>query len=124
MPTSAAGIARAPAAQKTAAAMEAGFAKGGLESTIEGTLQPSVPAPAQAAAPASNGQAAPPVQQAFSPFTASIPCLIFFKHDRFVSRCFRRHFLLLLLKATTPLHVRERYLCLSWVQPPHPPRPL
>jgi len=76
MPTSAAGIARAPAAQKTAAAMEAGFAKGGLESTIEGTLQPSVPAPAQAAAPASNGQAAPPVQQAFSPFTASIPCLV------------------------------------------------
>ncbi len=48
-----------PASQRTAAAMEAGFAKGGLESTVEGTnaagkvptganIVPSVPSPAAA----------------------------------------------------------------------------
>ena len=68
MPTSAAGIARAPAEQKTAAALEAGFARGGLESTIEGTLPSSVPAPAPAApapeaAPAPSEEPAVPVQQ-------------------------------------------------------------
>ncbi len=63
MPTSAASIARAPAEQKTAAALEAGFVKGGLESTVEGTSQPSVPVPAAAAVPEPSSQATPPVQQ-------------------------------------------------------------
>ena len=65
VPASAAGLARAPAEQKTAAALEAGFARGGLESTVEGTLQPA-PAPmpaASAAAPAPPPEAAPPPQQ-------------------------------------------------------------
>ena len=70
MPSSAAGIARAPAEQKTAAALEAGFVKGGLESTVEGTSQPSAPVPMAAATPDANGQATPPVQQASTFVTA------------------------------------------------------
>ena len=77
MPTSAAGIARAPAEQKTAAALEAGFVKGGLESTVEGTSQPPAPVPMAAAAPAPlpSSQATPPVQQARILPTAYSACI-------------------------------------------------
>ena len=75
MPTSAASIARAPAEQKTAAALEAGFVKGGLESTVEGTSQPSVPVSVAAATPDANGQATPPVQQARMSVTAYRVCI-------------------------------------------------
>lgn len=54
-----------PASQRTAAAMEAGFARGGLESTVQVTVaHPPAPAPAAQSVPAAaGGQPAGSAQQ-------------------------------------------------------------
>ena len=60
-----------PASHRTAAAMEAGFTKGGLESTVEGT---NVAAPAAAASEtptAATGQTAGSAEQASQPMPQS-----------------------------------------------------
>jgi hypothetical protein len=62
LPGSGAEMMKEPASQRTAAAMEAGFARGGLESTVEGTNAAGMAAPAQARA-ATNAPSAVPTGQ-------------------------------------------------------------
>lgn len=64
VPGSAAQLMKEPASHRTAAAMEAGFAKGGLESTVEGTSVAAPLADASAAPTAATAQDAGTAEQA------------------------------------------------------------